>query len=272
MIVYPNAFILSLATGFPLKNPRIGWQTFGSALDYTAVSVSSESEDGPRDMPLRPDTAAYWKPVSLPATWQLEFGITRNIDYVGIAGHTLFSGLCTVKVETQLGTADWTLFALQVIPVDDAPLMFLDTLRSVDRMRITITGGLIIPVISSIYVGKVLEVQRSIRGVSTPMNMDRETALHRTLSRGGQFLGQDFRKLGVSGTVMFEALTDAWVRAYYEDFAKAARKTPFFFAWRPSDHPLDVAYIWAMEDITSPYTGVTNLRTSKFKARGIGNE
>lgn len=277
MIIYPQALILSESNaGRPLTHARIGYQTYTRGLAASAVTVSSESSDGPKDAPLRPDTMEFWQPTSLPATWELDLGAPQDISYVGLVG--TFGGK-TVKVETSTGAVAgspsaqvWTTFASDVLPGDDSPLLFLDGSIVGRYVKVTITGSGAIPRMAVAYVGAILAMQRPIYGGHSPVNLSRETVLRRSLSRGGQFLGQGFRRHGVAGSAAFRHLTASWYRDNFDPFVKAARRFPFFFAWRPATFPLDVAYAWCPDDIAPSNMGVRTFMQVSFKMQGIGNE
>lgn len=486
MIIYPQALVLSeQEEGRPLTYPRIGYQTWTRESGVT-VSASSEIAGGPRDAPLRPDTAEYWEPESLPATWTVDLGSARDIDYVGIAGHTLGSNGAALEVRlsedtdfdshvslpgeagdyastpdsadisitgdldlrvkqaatdytpaaeevllgkwnttgnqrsyrlsiltsgvlrlawsadgaaeitkdstaatalsdatkkwlratldvdngaagndvkfwmsddgvawSQLGSTvttggttsvfdgtaalelsghsggtalhyagkiyyaevrngiggavaaafdpdqgengdtsfqaetgeTWTInqdgvlhadlvvrrFAFELQPDDDAPLVFLDTMRTARHMQLTVSGPTV-PQIAVVYVGELLAMPRRVAGGYQPITLSRETMLTRALSRGGQFLGQSFRRMGVVGSAAFQHLDEDWYRANFDPFVKSARRFPFFFMWNPEQFPGEVVYGWCEQDIRPAYMNVVNQIEVNFPIVGIGNE
>jgi hypothetical protein len=485
LIIFPNSFALSAAV--PLTHARIGYHTYTKDLLPSAVTVSGETAGGPKDAPLRPDTAEFWEPPTLPATWQLDLGALVDVDWVGIAAHTIGSKLATLGVKlsedtdfdarvllpgtsgnyastpdsaalditadidirikvacsdwtpssafdfldkitsdaaqfsymlrlntdgtlvqywtedgstlrnafstvavgaadgtpkwvrstldvnngaagrdikfytsddgltwTQLGTTvtqagttsifsgtaslhiggersgvagilagkvyyaelrngiggavvakfdpandaengdtsfvsstgeTWTInqsgspaarlinpkFGGEVAPAEDAPLMFLDALRTVRHLQLELTGSNV-PRIAVVYLGKVLAMQRSIYGGHSPITLSRETLLKQPVSRGGQFLGQSYRRLGVSGSAAFRHLTAAWYRSNFDPFVKEARKQPYFFAWRPLTFPFEVGYVWTPDDIRPTNMGVRDFMEVSWNMTGIGNE
>src|SRR4051812_30698467 len=108
MIVFSGAYLLQQAgTSTPLTNPRIGYRNYlrDNAVLPAAITVSGETVDGPRDAPLRPDTAEYWAPPALPAFWQADLGIAMDIDYVGLAGHNFGTMHNSVKVQVDSDSA-----------------------------------------------------------------------------------------------------------------------------------------------------------------------
>lgn len=279
MVVFTNSFLTAASSSTPLTHARIGYQTWTRDLEPDAVTVSSEDEDGPGDSVLRPDTAEFWEPTELPATLVIDLGAGRDVDYAGIAAHTLGSSGCAVEVETSDGSFAgspseqvWTALAQDIAPGDDAPLMFLDTSRVCRYIRLTVTGDDVMPRIGVVYVGEALAMQRRIYGGHSPMNLSRDTVLQRTLSRGGQFLGQSFRRHGQKGSIGWKHLEPDWYRENFDPFVKAARQYPFFVAWRPADYPLEVAYAWCPDDIKPSNMGVLNFMQVGFEMFGIGYE
>lgn len=269
MIIYPAVVTLA---GVPLDKCRIGYQTWTRDAVPADVTASSETGDFPKDAPLRPDTFEFWQPTALPATWVLEFNDTQSIDYVGIAAHNLGTQGCTIRAETQVGGDPYDQIALDATPEDNAPIMFIDEARPADRVKITIEGSGDAPMIGVIYVGAVLAMQKSVSAPFKPITMARDTVLQNSMSRGGQFLGQDYRRNGVMGTIAFKHLSAAWVRENFEPFSKEARRYPYFIAWNPLEYPDEVGYCWTDDDITAGYEGLADLMEVNWKMRGIGAE
>lgn len=267
-------FSLSVADNeaVSLENARIGWQNLARADTVTAsnVTVSSELEGAPRDAPLRPDTAEYWQASALPATWKVDLGRQCEIDYVGIAAHSLGSDRCSVLAETSPDDSVYTEMADDKMPADDAPIFILATQRTARYLRITLNGSGSVAKMGVVYVGKVLAMQRAIAGGYKPITMSRETVLYQALSRGGQFLGQSFRRNGVRGTASFRYLDADWVRANFDPFIRAARQYPYFFAWNQASFPDEVAYVWTPDDITPAYMGVIDQMEVSWEMKGTG--
>ncbi len=280
MIIYPDAFVLSAdAAGQSLRFPRIAYQNYLLTLIDADVTASSETAGGPKDSPLRPDTAEYWEPVSVPATWQVDLGATRSIDYAGIAGHTIGSAGASVTAETSMGdvvgsppTQVWTELGGEVSPSDDSPLLFLDSARDARHIRFTVEGTTTLPRIAVAYAGIALVMEREVFGSGfRPATLSRETVLNRNLSRGGQLLGQNFRRMGVKNSATFQLLTPTWYRANFDPFVKHARQYPYFFAWWPEKYPTEIAFVWTPKDIRPSYMGVIDYMQVTWDMNGIGH-
>jgi hypothetical protein len=282
MIVFSNAYAAAeAAASRPLTRARIGYQTWTRDLAASAVTVSSESDEGPGDMPNYPDTYTFWEPTSLPATRVVDFGTGRDVDYGGLV-HTLGSSQCSVLLETSDGSLAgspeaqvWTALGTEIAPGNDAPLMFLDTSRVGRYGRISVAragSSTTMPRINVAHFGQVLAMPRGIQGGHSPMNLARDTELDRALSRGGQFLGQGFVRHGMTGSAAWRYLDPTWYRQYFDPFVQSARRYPFFFAWRPQTWPLEVGYAWALGNIRPTNMGVREFMEVGFNMHGIGHE
>jgi len=268
MIIYPQALVLSAP--ITLKNSRIGWQTYTRGGLPSAVTVSTETTEGPKDAPLRSDTAEYWLASAMPATYQYDTGAMRDIDYIALGAHTCGSVGATVTAHTSTDGSVWTAFGGSVFQTDDAPIMFIDEVRSTRHVRVTFTGATP-PRLGVLYTGKLLAMMRGCFVGHKPINLSRVTELRTTMSEGGHFLGQSYKRMGMRTSVTFQNLTGAWYRSDFESFVKAARKYPYFWAWRPYDFPNDVGYVWTREDI-SPTNERGGRMTVSWSMEGIGHE
>src|SRR5262245_7134429 len=92
-------------------------------LDASAVEVTSETDDGPADSVLRPNTFEFWEAQETPAVVKIDLGFIRPMDYVGIVAER-----SAVTIETSTNDSDYTQFAPEVYPADDAPLMALGSM------------------------------------------------------------------------------------------------------------------------------------------------
>lgn len=276
MIVASRPLILSApGSTLSLTHTRLLWQNRArfDVVDATNVTVSGETDAGPRDAPLRPDTAEYWEAPSLPATWQVDLLRSYPLDAVGLV-HTLGSSRSAVLAETSPDGSVWTEFTDEVMPATDAPLMVLGTVRYARYLRLTFSGstGSVPPAIPVIYVGMALAMEKPLSGGYAPIDTSRDTLLKRALSRGGQLLGQSFQRHGVSSSVMYKHLSRPWVRESFDPFVKSARQFPYFFAANPENFPEELAYVWAGADIRPSYMGQLDHMEVSWEHKGIGLE
>lgn len=254
--------VLEAQTG-PLKNPRLFYQTHTRDLLTANVVASTEAADGPKDAPLRPETYDYWKPTAAPgATWRLDMGSAKEFDYV-----MLVVDATVLQVEWCNDDAAWAWIAGGITVVDGVTIVHFPKVRA---RYVRVTFG----TITRMYVfqvGLTLAMPYSLYGSQTPVTMNRETEMSASLSDSGQFLGQSIVSRGVSVDVgPFKHLEPAWVRTYLDPFIKAARLYPYGYAWRPSDYPEEVAYIWTTGKIAPSNMGKRQWMQAGWKGVGTG--
>lgn len=239
-----------------LRKPRIGWQTYTLDLSPTDVTASSEATGSPADAVLRPDTAERWEPTAADASLTINLGATRTVSYVGIAAHTLGS----------VGTSV-TVLGETISPSGDEPILLLTTEQSVSSITLDLTGD---PAqVGVVYVGEILEMMRPVYGGHSPGPLSRDTTMKRSLSRGGQFLGQQIRRKGYSTGFSFNNLDPDWYRDSFDPFVEHARRYPYFVAWRPTRYPEEVMYGWTQDDIQPSNSGTRDLVDVSFDVRGF---
>lgn len=158
-------------------------------------------------------------------------------------------------------------------PADGAPIIFLDTEVTKRYLRVDVDGDDDPARIAVINAGPVLAMQMPIRGGGfLPSLFARETVLSQSLSRGGAFLGQSIRRMGIKGNAPFALLTPDWVRDELDPFIREARSYPWFFAWRPETYPLEVGYVVATDDIHPTMQGVGNRMQVSIPYQGLGSD
>ena len=268
MIIFSQAFALAEATATPLTHSRIGYHSYIRDLLAADISASSETTNGPKSSILTPDTYSYWEGTALPGWIKADLGAARDISYGAIVGFGL-SGL-GVKMETSTNNVDWTQFSEERVPSGDGPLMWIGTSVVARWVRWSFTGATA-PRVAVAMAGQVLAMQRAIYGGHGPIPLSRETVLHNAMSRGGQFLGQGFRRHGVSGQLSYQNLTASWYRANFDPFVKSARQYPYVVAWRPATFPLEVVYGWTAEDIRPSNSGKRDFMQVAWPIHGIGH-
>lgn len=267
---------------YPLKNARIGYDTI---VRGGVITASSEATGFPADAIARETTWERWKPAALPATLDITSATVTDVDYAGIAAHTLGSNGCTVAVQyaysldendpayfqaiNEQEQASLTLdFAAQeydviegpyatietLVPADDSAIMALFPEAPAKYWRLNVSG-VTAPTIGVVYLGKALAMPRSIYGGHSPITLSRQTTIRPNQSEKGQWLGRSIVRQGVAASYKWEHLTADWYRAEFDPFVQDARKYPFFIAWKPSTFPKEVAYGWVNEDIRPSNSG-----------------
>jgi hypothetical protein len=263
--------VIKIQTGFnptiPLSHSRIGHQSYTRT---GTVTASSAAVDFPADAPLNELTYEFWRPTALPATWDLDVGSEENVNYFGIAAHTLGSSGNTVSIQSSVDNTTWDTID-SITPTDNSPIMFLFESVTAQYYRIEITGEAI-PSVGVIYIGTVLEMLRPSYAGLTPISLSRDSVIRPNRSEGGQWLGRSVIRSGSSMSVNYSNLDNAWVRSTFRDFINDAVIYPFFFAWRPDNYPEDVGYVWVSEDIKPSNSGTRDLMNVSIQMSGLSIE
>lgn len=271
--IYDGAFVLSAAAAQqPLTLPRILYENLLRDLDPEAFVATSQVAGSPPDVVRNADTATYWQGDALPATLTVIFSTTVRVDAVGIAGHTIGSSGASIVIETRPDNESaWAPFAQEVLPNNNAPLLFLDDELDVKQLRATVTGVGLVPRIAAIYAGRALVMPRPPEAGYRPLNLSRRTKRRQTMSRGGQFLGQEVQRMGMSTELSFKLLDASWYRDTFEPFVQAAGEFPYFFAWNPQVRPREVGFVWTPSDFSPPQEAI-DLVSVNFPIEGIGDK
>lgn len=268
-IVISENMVLAPATN-PLNTPIFGWQNLG-----LAVAATSEADGYPATNVTNPLTHLRWKaagdgsPEEPPAADQyltFAIGIEDELDYIAIAGHNLASGQIPVSIE--IATAlegspaelNWTAVISPMILPNDGPAIFRFTPQSIMGIRIRMQQGSAIPYVAVAYVGKLLVAERGTHSDHAPLNLGPDVEVMDGKAERGHFLGRIVLRESSSGAFDLKLLRPDWYRATMAPFIIGARTDPFFFAWKPQDHPGDVVFA-TLANSPKP---VVNFDTGRF--------
>lgn len=264
-VISPSVVINNLA--IPLTHARIGHDNF---VPSSTVTATTEATGFPADAVKRQTTWERWKPTAMPATLNIDAGVAKSANYIGIAAHTLGSSAVTVVVEYSLDNAAWTTIDT-IEPADNSAIMVLFDEVQARYWRVTVSAGTI-PNIGVVYIGKTLDMQRPIYGGHSPINLSRQTVVRPTESEKGQWLGRSVIRYGLQTSYDWSNLTAAWYRANFDPFVKEARFHPFFIAWRPEDYPQEVAFGWTSQDIQPNNSGTRDLMNVSISVSAYADE
>ena len=265
-VIIDNNLLLS-PEGQPLTHARILYRTIWRKPAAT-VTASSEQAEFPASAAAHELTYEYWRPESLPATWEVDAGEACEVDSCGMAAHTLGTNQCTVEVQYFDGS-DWQTVD-DVAPGSNAAIMFLFEAQTASRWRIRVTGDST-PSVGVVFFGKTLKMARPIYGGHSPLNLSRETVREPNRSERGQWLGLSVNRRGVSAEFQWSNLKAAWYRANFDPFVEYATQSrgTFFIAWRPADYPKEVGYCWVdSDDITPQNSGRKDFVEVSMSVRG----
>ena len=272
-VIIDNNLILSPPEDAqPIRHARILYRTIWRKSGAT-IEASSEQEEFPASALTNELTYEFWRPESLPATWEVDAGEAVTVDACGIASHTMGSDGNAVEVQYFDGS-DWETVG-DFAPGADDPILFLFEPTEAQRWRIRVTGS-DVPSIGVVFFGKALQMYRPIYQGHSPLSLSRETVREPNRSERGQWLGISVTRRGVKTDFSWENLPALWYRDEFDPFVKYASQGPgtFFIAWRPSQFPQEVGYCWLdQDDIQPDNSGPRDLMSVSMSVRGqIGLE
>jgi hypothetical protein len=236
-----------LGTGFVLGASGAaagsGIMCFDNIVTAGNVSATSATVKNPITNIANAGTAYYWEATST-ATQTITINAAgAEVDYIGIASHNLNQAGLTVSVKYN----SVTVLAAQSISDAQAILLLL-TVASPTTIEIIISGATVAPKIGVLYVGKKLELQRSIYVGHTPITYGRDRITVNGVSENGQYLGQIVVRQMNSTQVSLQNLTPSFYRNSLDPYFAASPRVPCFFAWKPESYPAEIAYAWVEGD------------------------
>lgn len=259
-VVAPNAISTvaqSFNPPFPLKNPRILYETVTSGASVSATDGSNPNYS------LTPNTWERWI-FDGTQSITITFASSQLIDSVGIGAAQLAGKVVLVEYsETDTGA----FIEMQTQIGKNGAMLFLTdgytgfqgyTAR---RVRITCTG-VGAGSIGVIYAGVALQVSQSIYGSVSPIPLSRVTQYSNSRTESGEWIGRSIKSQGFTGQIKFDKLFVDWYRQYFDPFVAAAIEKPFFFSWRPDDYPDEAVYCWTDGDIKPSNNGGGGARIS----------
>lgn len=270
LLISPNFPLAGVAVSlppFPMTHARIGYRTI-CTLDN--VVASSQAAGCPASDAVNVFTNEYWKPDVMPSSWTVDAGAGVDVDYIGIAAHTLGSAGAAVTIESSTDGATWTQrFAFA--PVDNTPIMLIFDPVLARYWRLNVAGAAA-PRLGVIYIGQALAMQRPIYGGHAPLTLCRNTIIYNQMTEAGQFTARSITRQGNGTSFAWKHLEAAWYRQYFDPFVKAARSTPFFIAWRPQGYAAEVGYVFTTSDIKPSNMGVRDLMEVSMDVLGVTDE
>jgi hypothetical protein len=270
---------VSVTAAVSLKNTRIGWKNY-----ITDVTASSQATGFPASSLLNSLTYEFWKPVSLPATLDIDLGSSKTCDYLGLGAHEL--GGCEIKLYYSLSGATYVQVSVATLQ-DNTDVMLLFTPQAARYWRVEIgmaepvfvsdfvtgeysiwEGGAGFASLAVMFLGEAMPMQRMIYSGHTPGVFSRDTIYSDNESEGGQWLGRSIVRQSLSESFSFTHLTPDWIRDTFEPFRTYAETQPFFALWRPLGYANECTFGRTQQDIKPSNTGGPNFMSVSFEMRG----
>lgn len=270
MIVLSPSLVVSLAEEASDNNPLIGWHNLVTIENVTSFS---EADGYPVTNLANPITSAGggWQAEAAgDETIEVAIEEVEPIDYAAIAAHNFGRAGIVVTVEgsTDFGVTWFELVEEQLL-ADDSPAIFRFEPQSLTNVRLLLAEGSEAAACAVLYVGKLLVLQRRIYVGHTPMPMGRSQKIVNGKSEAGDYLGRIVTSEQRATAVDLKNLTPAWYRSEMDPFIAASKDTPFFFAWRPGDYPLETGFGWMTNDPQPRNSRPNGMMEISFQMTGI---
>lgn len=250
---------------FPLKHARIGWRNIMRNGD---VSVSSTATSFSALALENNFTNEAWRSDGVDGTITVDAGSATNVDYVGIAAHNLGDTQHAIEVQYSFDDSTWVTVDDFTVP-DNSPIMALFSRISARYWRVRFVGGNEPPQVAILYIGEALAMQRPIYGGHGPVTLNRSISKQSSITESGQFIGNIVKRRGQTTTYDWSNLSADWYRENFDPFAEYSLSAPFFIAWRPADHPDEVAFAMATDQPRPQNQGVRDLMSVSMQVRGL---
>lgn len=272
MIIIARDLILSEPETLTANNPIILWR---SLLSTTNVDSTTADPDFPVSNLANPATHLIWKAgVNTGDEYiTITTGTLEEIDGLGIARHNFGSANIVVSVEATSSLGDspetWTEIVQEVQLADDAPVLFRFEPAAYEAVRLKMQPGDEAPQAGVMYLHKLLILERSIKidVPHTPFPLGIVSKEVNGKSESGQFLGRIEVNRFNESEADFSHFTPTFYRTYFQPFVSA--RPSFFFAWNPTEYPLECGYAWLMSNPKPEVDTVTRRVAIKLTMQGV---
>jgi hypothetical protein len=238
------------------------------------VTATSSAAGFPATNVANASTALRWvsNPGSPSTDQYLTVTITEvdPIDYLAVAVHNFGSGNIPVSVEGSTGgSPEWFELNAPRMLANDEPVIFRFTPQSLSGIRLRMQPGDADPFAAVLYVGKLLVSPRGTHQDHTPINLGKSVTAPIGVSEAGHFLGRIIISESRATTFALRQLTDAFYRTSMQPMVDAMKDTPVFFAWKPTEFPDDMGFVFVTNDPQPSRSFDTRTMSVEFQMMGV---
>lgn len=247
-------FLPGYTSATPFNHPRIGYESYSGTITGTAGATY-----GP-DVVAFKNTYERWNPEG-GGTLTLDLLGPQPVSYVGIAAHALAGH--TITLEWSADNISYTQLYSDT-ETSATALLFVFTEVQANYIRVTISGGNF----GVLFVGRILEMYRSLYAGHMPVTLSRRTVKNKNESIAGQYLNCSIIRTGFMSDYSFSNIPIDWYQSNLEPLSLAARTSPIFMAWNPLGHPDQTVYGDIPDDIKPTLSGTLNFCDVEFSING----
>jgi hypothetical protein len=262
---------IGLAADSPVGVPLIGYNNIVTAAN---ISTTTATADFPASNLANSATHLKWQgDVNTGDEYITIAGGGSSINYIAIAKHNFntVNTFLSVEVSDTNSPGTWTPVISPQAVTDTHPIIFRFP-AATTQVRVRIQQAQeILPEAAVVYAGTLLVMQRSIKVDvdHVPITYGRRTDVVSGMSETGNFLGRIVIGEYRQSKADFSWFTPEFYRSSIDPFLIAAQSNPFFWAWSPSEYPLETGYAWLTADAEPFVNPVTRRIALTLNMRGI---
>ena len=276
IVISRNLVVSPTEAALPPGTPWIGWQNIVTATNVS--SVTSADAQHPISLVANPFTHLQWISGVNTGDEYITIGpltLTDPIDYVGVARHNFGTTRSIISIEgipDPGASPQWVeLVQGQILP-NDSPVIFRFTPQILTGVRLRIQPGASnVHRAAVVYVGKLLLMERGVKidVDHVPLPYGRKAKIATGFSESGNYMGRIVTQESRESKANFAHITPTWYRAKLDPFIAASKQQPFFWAWNPSEYPLETGYCWMVNEPVPATSPVTRRVSIDLEMRGV---
>jgi hypothetical protein len=174
-----------------------------------------------------------------------------GLAIIGQAQIAQSNGSCAVSIELETGpgTGVYNTIASKTITGTEAlwyvnlPALYAVTIERVRVRFVNASGSQL--VVRDMALGRRLTFDMGQHADIAPPSLTGGVVITNSVSVNGSLLGRQTRRVEKSAEIALDPVKPAWVRTYWEPFAKAAVKRPFYYSWNYANYPGDSCLVTA---------------------------
>lgn len=201
-----------------------------------------------------------------------DLGSAMDVDFVGLAKHTLATQSATLVVEySATGTSGpWTSF-LSEAPANDGPHLWEVSSVSAQYWRVSITGHAGNVYVGDVTLGEVLALPAGMPVSFTSPRYAKPGKMRVNRSRNADLVGLSFEPGPKSIEITMQFVDTSWFDNNWQTILDGLTTGPGYFVWNSDTRATEVMFCWASEgDLPDvPYDTAGIYQSVTVKVEGI---
>lgn len=253
------AIVINQVTGqsaFALGDANIAYDSFFLRSDVTTVADSEDPGQEIENGVSWPTYGGGWQTTTT-GDHEVTAGFpgTRAGNCYALHKHNLNDLGITVQLETSDDGITFTpVVGTDITPGDNKTVfVVLDAEETHPFWRLKFTGHVSGTLrIAQIFIGPCFQTFTGPNTGWTPPNLALNDDFITSRADGGDFLGRSLIRRGGKTGFSLSAVTQGWIREFWEPFMLAAEEHPFYYSWDSINFPGEVAYCYTDKKIDIP--------------------